>query len=129
LANILIALPNKQPRLVDAQNASTSNGSTELTAEVNIPIKGKSCQKISGQYEVTLIDDVINNPTILKKTINDLTEKIKRSSVDIIDVLDNTGILIINGPNDQTLDKLVNHLRADPRVSAVEQSSCVSPFS
>jgi hypothetical protein len=53
LADFLIALPNKQLRLVDAQNAGTSNnsgppevtpqsGTTELTAEVDTKFESNS---------------------------------------------------------------------------------------
>jgi hypothetical protein len=81
------------------------------------------------QYIITLKDEVTRTPKGLEDALDNLTAKVQTDGAKVIYVYKySTKGLAIKVPSQQILEKLLNDLRRDPRVAAIEPDKTVQAF-
>jgi hypothetical protein len=123
----LLFLPNKgvgqEIQLIAVDNSTTgkNNIMNKTSTDVN--------NTISDQYIITLKDEVTRTPKGLEDALNNLTAKVQSDGAKVIYVYKySTKGLAIKVPSQQILEKLLNDLRRDPRVAAIEPDKTVQAF-
>lgn len=112
----------------DNNHLSNINRTNNSTLNSDYFTMDKSCTKIPNQYTVTLNDRLMSNPETLNASLKELKKNVTDSGVNVTNVFENIGVLVINSTHSQLLDKVVQGLRNDSRIRSVEQSVCVSAF-
>jgi Peptidase inhibitor I9 len=84
---------------------------------------------ISDQYVITLKDTVTRTPKDLEDALNNLTAKVQGEGAKVVYVYKySIKGLAIKVPNQQILEKLLNDLRKDSMVAAIEPDKTVQAF-
>jgi hypothetical protein len=104
-------------------NVSSIQGNTPIYTKISS--SDKSCGRISGQYEVVLKDELMQDPANAKRILDMLSQKAKSSGVEVTNIFESIGIFVIKSSNHQQLDNVVNELKTDPNVKSINTSQCV----
>jgi hypothetical protein len=84
---------------------------------------------ISDQYVITLKDTVTRTPKDLEDALNNLTAKVQGEGAKVVyEYKYSIKGLAIKVPNQQILEKLLNDLRKDSMVAAIEPDKTVQAF-
>ena len=106
---------------VDNSTTGKNNIMNKTSTDVN--------NTISDQYIITLKDEVTRTPKGLQDALDNLTAKVQSDGAKVIYVYKySTKGLAIKVPSQQILEKLLNDLRRDPRVAAIEPDKTVQAF-
>ena len=84
------------------------------------------CPDLSGQYEVILLDYNKSNPESVK-LLDEVVNKINSSGIEIINVLDNLGVITIKSSDEQLINNLKEEFINDKQIT-IEQSICQRMF-
>ena len=84
------------------------------------------CPDLSGQYEIILLDYNKSNPESVK-SLDEVVNKINSSGIEIINVLDNLGVITIKSSDEQLINNLKEEFINDKQIK-IEQSICQRMF-
>ena len=113
--------PYVQLIAVDNSTTSKNNIMNKTSTDVN--------KTISDQYIITLKDEVTRTPKGLQDALDNLTAKVQSEGAKVIYVYKySTKGLAIKVPSQEILEKLLDDLRRDPRVAAIEPDKTVQAF-
>jgi hypothetical protein len=107
-------------------NTSATKSNNNITNETKVDAN----KTIADQYIITLKDNSITRtPTGLEGVLNNLTAKVESEGAKVISVYKySIKGLTIKVPNQQILEKLLNDLKSNSMVSAIEPDKSVHAF-
>ena len=124
--NILFILNNKVEQETQEKSPAVQLIAVDNASTVKHNIMNKT---ISDQYIITLKDEVTHTANGLQDALDNLTAKVQSEGAKVIYVYKySTKGLAIKVPNQQILEKLLNDLRKDSRIAAIEQDKAVQAF-
>ena len=116
---------NMQTIWLIAENNSTATIKNNIMNETKV----NANKTISDQYIITLKDTVTRTPKDLGDALDNLTAKVQGEGAKVIYVYKySIKGLAIKVPNQQILEKLLNDLRKDSMVAAIEPDKTVQAF-
>ena len=130
----LVLTPNKvaaeEAQQKSSQVSPIAKGKAiAITSENNIMNQtkiGSNNTIISGQFIITLKDEVTRSPKGLEDTLDSLSAKVLSEGAKVIYVYKySTKGLAIKVPNQQVLEKLLSDLKKDPRIANIEPDKSV----
>jgi len=117
LKNNTSSIGNHAPSISPTYNNTSFESQNDLS--------DNSCTGITGQYEVVLKDEIIKNPINAKKILDNLSKKVSISGVEVTNIFENIGILVIKSPNSKLLGNVLDELKNDPNVASISPTQCV----
>ena len=102
---------------------SSANNNTLLRSQNDF--SNNSCSGITGQYEVVLTDEIMKNSLNAKKVLDDISKKVVSSGVEVTNVFENIGIIVIKSANPTLLGNVLNELKNNPNVASISPTQCV----
>lgn len=97
---------------------------SSLSFDDNTTDSNLDCIEKENTYIITLNEFI--GSVNLKHTLDELVYKLNSSGIKIVNVLENTGIIIIEPVDNKIFYKISNELKNDVRVKSIEKSGCVT---
>jgi Peptidase inhibitor I9 len=133
-SHTILFMPNKevvqetQEQSPGVQLIAVDNNTTNKNNIVN-ETRIDTNKTISGQYIITLKAEVTRTSKGLQDALDNLTAKVQSEGAKVMYVYKySTKGLAIKVPNQQILEKLLNDLRKDSSVAAIEPDKTVQAF-